>query len=180
MSAIEQMSLEEFVRLYETEGAFELIDGERIPQMPPVALHGWMLRQLFLALYNHCFSHQLGEIFTEMPFVEVYSSGWVKGALVPHLMFFSRAKWEAYTAQTPDWKSKPFLIIPDLAVEVVSKNDSYPDIQDKVERYLTLGVQLVWVVDPHRARVVAERSSPVWKSDSPRSSSSPETLLKLG
>ena len=38
--------------------------------------------------------------------------------------------------------------IPDLVVEVRSKNDTLPAVQRKVDDYLTAGVKVVWVVDP--------------------------------
>lgn len=39
-------------------------------------------------------------------------------------------------------------VVPDLVVEVVSPNDLFHDVEEKVAEYLTAGVQLVWVVDP--------------------------------
>ncbi len=39
-------------------------------------------------------------------------------------------------------------IPPDLAVEVVSPNDLWHELQAKVEEYLAAGVLLVWVIDP--------------------------------
>jgi Uma2 family endonuclease len=152
MSAVERteaMTLETFIRLYETEGAFELMDGEIIPLMPPVVLHGWIIRILFRLLDEHARVNTLGEVFTELPFAEVYSADWVKNSLVPDVMFFAKAKWDHYVAETDDWKSKPFLIAPDLAVEVVSKHDSY----------LKFGVELVWVVDAHHSRVTVYRGN---------------------
>lgn len=38
--------------------------------------------------------------------------------------------------------------IPELVVEVRSKNDSIPYVQRKVEHYLKAGVAVIWVVDP--------------------------------
>jgi Uma2 family endonuclease len=156
MNPIEQtqlLSLDEFVRLYEKEGAFELIDGERRPIMPPVAIHGLMIRALFLALYTHCKERGIGEVVTEMPYVLLHHSGWVKGSLVPDVMFFVAERWNQYTSETEDWIKKPFILIPDLAIEVVSQNDSYVEIQDKVNRYLRDGVRLIWVVDPFSRQV---------------------------
>jgi len=40
------------------------------------------------------------------------------------------------------------LISPDLAVEVVSPNDLYNEVDVKVSEYLDVGVSLVWVVNP--------------------------------
>jgi Uma2 family endonuclease len=39
-------------------------------------------------------------------------------------------------------------ITPDLAVEVVSPNDLYNEVDVKVSEYLDVGVPLVWVVNP--------------------------------
>jgi Uma2 family endonuclease len=47
--------------------------------------------------------------------------------------------------------------IPELVVEVRSKNDTNPVVDRKVEDYLTAGVRLVWVVDPPRRVVTAHR-----------------------
>ncbi len=93
MTTVEQlhlMTLTEYIRLYEQEGAFELVDGERIPLMPTVALHGWLFRALFRLLDAFCTEHDLGEVITEMPYVMVDSSDWVKGSLVPDLMFLQK------------------------------------------------------------------------------------------
>ena len=38
-------------------------------------------------------------------------------------------------------------IAPDLAVEVISPNDLFEEIAEKVQEYLSAGVRLVWVVD---------------------------------
>jgi Uma2 family endonuclease len=156
MNPIEQtqlLTLDEFVRLYEKEGAFELIDGERRPIMPPVAIHGLMIRALFRLLDAWCRQHNLGEVVAEMPYVLLQHSGWVKGSLVPDVMFFVAERWDQYTSETEDWIKKPFILIPDLAIEVVSQNDSYVEIQDKVNRYLRDGVRLIWVVDPFSRQV---------------------------
>ena len=48
--------------------------------------------------------------------------------------------------------------IPDLVVEVVSKNDSRPYVRGKVEDYLAAGVRVVWVADPKRRTVTVHRA----------------------
>lgn len=47
--------------------------------------------------------------------------------------------------------------IPDLVVEVRSKNDSLPALQRKVADSLTAGVRVVWVADPLQRNVTAYR-----------------------
>ncbi len=51
------------------------------------------------------------------------------------------------------------LTIPDLVVEVRSKNDSLPEIQRKVAEYLAAGVQVVWSADPATQTVTAYRAN---------------------
>jgi Uma2 family endonuclease len=47
--------------------------------------------------------------------------------------------------------------IPELIVEVRSKNDTQPEIDHKVNDYLTAGVRVVWVADPATETVTAYR-----------------------
>lgn len=44
-------------------------------------------------------------------------------------------------------------IAPDLAVEVISPNDIYQDVEAKAEEYLHAGVRLVWVLNPNNRTV---------------------------
>ncbi len=39
-------------------------------------------------------------------------------------------------------------IVPDLVVEVISPNDTYYDVEDKLNDYLLVKVPLIWVVNP--------------------------------
>lgn len=49
--------------------------------------------------------------------------------------------------------------IPDLVVEVVSKNDTCPYISQKVSDYLAAGVKVVWVADPSSRAITEHRSN---------------------
>lgn len=168
---LEQMTLEEFVRLFDQEGPFELINGERRALMPTVAGHNWMIRLLFRLIDQFCTGTGLGEVFFEQTFVLLYHSDWVKGSRTPDLLFISAARWAQYVQDFPDWEGKPIVLVPDLVIEVVSPNDSYSEMDEKVERYLADGVRLIWVVDPSRARVG------VYEGDSYRRLTQNDTLI---
>lgn len=45
-------------------------------------------------------------------------------------------------------------VIPDLVVEVMSLSDTAPQVQAKVEDWLSAGIRLVWVVYPNTRSVV--------------------------
>ncbi len=47
--------------------------------------------------------------------------------------------------------------VPDLVVEIISKNDDLAYMKTKVEDYLVAGVQVVWVADPTDQTVTAFR-----------------------
>jgi Uma2 family endonuclease len=51
---------------------------------------------------------------------------------------------------------------PYIAVEVLSPDDRTRDLDDKIDDYLTFGVENIWVIDPGRPRVT------VWTRDGGR------------
>jgi Uma2 family endonuclease len=48
-------------------------------------------------------------------------------------------------------------LAPDLAVEVVSPNDLYYEVEEKVREYRQAGVRLVWIVTPPSRSVLVRR-----------------------
>jgi len=49
-------------------------------------------------------------------------------------------------------------IAPDLAVEVISPNDLYYDVEEKLNEWLEASVRLVWVVNPRTRQVRIHRA----------------------
>ncbi len=136
------MLLTDFIEQYHRQ-PFELTNGQVITLSPNVAGHQWVAQHIYHSLRAYAQPNQLGFVAIETPFVvqeNTESGTWVKGS------------------RTPDWKTKPYVLVPDLAIEVVSPYDRYSEIDDKVEHYLADGVHLVWVVDPQRHKVSVHRS----------------------
>lgn len=156
------MPMDEFIRLYD-EAPFELVNGERIPLVPPVAEHGEVIRILLRALFAFEQLNPNFVVYTEMPVVLEDTPNWVKGSRVPDLMVYDKARFEAYKARTPDWKAKPFVLIPDLCVEVVSATDSYVDVEEKVDGYLRDGVRLVLVINPRQQTITARTPTAIMR-----------------
>src|SRR5262245_61280578 len=50
-------------------------------------------------------------------------------------------------------------LAPDLAAEVVSPNDTYEQVDEKIEEYLRAGVRLVWVISPQNHTVRVHRGN---------------------
>ena len=48
----------------------------------------------------------------------------------------------------------PVLVKPDLAIEIVSPDDTIPEMLTKVGEYLAAGIPHIWVIDPYQRTVV--------------------------
>lgn len=151
------MALDEFLRQND-QHPFDLIDGQRIAILPTVALHSVVTQILFLALYRWVTQHKLGEVFQQTTFIlpDRDDADWVKGSRTPDLMFYAGSQVADYEATTPDWYQRPYPLVPDLVIEVVSPTDLYSDVERKVAAYLSDGVRLVVVVDPQLQRVTVD------------------------
>ncbi len=147
------MTLAEFIQRSEAEVPFEFIDGEVIPVSPNVAGHDLIARRLFVLLYTYATAQRLGEVFAEAAFALAGHPDWVTGSRKPDVLFYRAERFAEYIAATPDWRSKPFLLVPDLVVEVMSHTDRISAVLKKAALYLDDGVQTVWVIDQERQTV---------------------------
>jgi Uma2 family endonuclease len=163
MVKVEQgvLSIEDFMRLYSDEGPFEWIDGERVPVNPQITRSGRIAVRLLRKLADHVDANQLGEAFMETPFVlptgENHDGS--KG-LACRSMFASAIRLAALAKEYPDWEDMPLPLVPDLVVEVISPSDKFSDVSKKIGRYLSDGVQLIWLIDPEpKVVIVYEQGS---------------------
>ena len=154
------MPMEEFIRLYDTEGPFELVNDIRKPVLPQVAGHGQVGQDFWMALDSYAESHQLGEAWMRAPFVQVNTDDSVASSYTPDVMYFRAERMASYKSAVPNWKWKPYLLIPDLVVEVVAPTDDFGELDEKVDKYLTDGVLKVWVMNPQRIKVSVYTPAP--------------------
>ncbi|MEN3001566.1 MAG: Uma2 family endonuclease [Armatimonadota bacterium] len=148
----QKMSVEEFERLYLGKRA-ELWRGEVREYMPASARHGQIAMRLGARIDRHAEQQKLGVAFAaETGFV--VPRGEEHDVLAPDVAFIRKER-------LPEGEFPPGFchIIPDLVVEVVSPNDPYSELRQKVADWLAGGVPLVWVVDPER-RVIE-----VWRAE---------------
>ncbi len=119
---------------------YELDHGRLVYMAPPGGTHGNTQGRVFARLFMQSELIGHGKAFTE---VSVVVSRNPDTVLVPDVAFIA-------AKSLPERKTKEdyLLTIPELAVEVRSKNNSRREIQEKVTQYLAIGVEVVWVVDP--------------------------------
>lgn len=147
------MSLDDFMAKYE-EQPFELIDGEIIPMGPLKHRHAQITKAFYdkFFLWTHVNSG-VGKVYQEVPFVMEDKSDWVRGSRIPDVMVYLQTRLDKYYETTENYDDKPFILVPDIVVEVISPTDSYTDVERKAELYLQDGVKIIWVVDPQRKAV---------------------------
>lgn len=119
---------------------YELDNGRLVMMAPPGGDHGRMQIRIGAILWNFVQKHRLGEVFGEVGVILRRDPDRVVGpdaAFVGKRLLPARMSSEGYLET-----------IPELVVEVRSKNDSIPEIRAKAKEYFEAGVQILWVVDP--------------------------------
>ena len=142
-----RITADEFWQLCADGKPRELVRGQVVETMPAGFEHGrvaqWVATQL--TLYQQQIRQYLGEVVVETGFVIRYPDS--ESVRAPDVAFIRKER-------LPDPRPHTFAeFAPDLVVEVVSPNDAYSAIREKVEEWLRAGVSVVWVVDPLRRAV---------------------------
>jgi Uma2 family endonuclease len=120
---------------------YELVDGSPVEKKMG-AESAWIGGELLAILRNFCREHNLGSVFpADMGFqCFPFAPNLVRK---PDVSFVRRGRFPGGTLPAGNAR-----LAPDLAVEVVSPNDTYYEVEQKVHEYLRAGVSLVWVVNP--------------------------------
>lgn len=145
MSTKTLLTGEDLLRLGDI-GRCELVKGELIPLSPAGGIHGRHTARIVQLLQDFVDEHDLGSVYgAETGFYLSRDPDTVRGV---DAMFYSRERLD------PAEEIEGFLpFAPDLAVEVVSPSDKWTEVEEKVDQYLSVGVRLVWVINPRRRTV---------------------------
>ncbi len=132
-------------------GPCELVKGEIVRMAPTGYGHGRLTACITALLEQFVRPKDLGEVLgAETGFIVSRDPDTVRA---PDAMFVSKGRLSGEI--DPD-HFLPFA--PDLAVEVVSPNDLWSEIEEKVEEYLEAGVRMIWIVNPRTQSITAYRS----------------------
>jgi Uma2 family endonuclease len=131
---------DEFLRMPESDH-YELIDGHPVEKKMG-AESGFVVGQIIIRLGQHLGLRPGGWV---LPDDAGYRCFPTRPRLVrkPDVSFIRPGRLPDERIPKGDVS-----IPPDLAVEVVSPNDLYNEVDVKVSEYLAVGVPLVWVVNP--------------------------------
>lgn len=129
-----------FFQMQDTGGC-ELVQGRVIRVSPASKRHGAIAMTIGALLYTHVKKHKLGKTYAAE--TGVYIQRNPDTVRAPDAMFISNER----EAQSND-PIKFIDIAPDLAVEVLSPNDTWTEVETKIEEYFSAGVRLIWAIDP--------------------------------
>ena len=141
------MTADDLMRL-DSRGVYgELVRGEFHEIMPGGGDHSVISSIVNALLYIFIEPERLGWVTTEIGVILERDPLTVRA---PDVAYFSHERW-------PRDRSIPSYadIVPDLAVEVKSPNDSRREVEDKARMWLDYGARLVWAIYPetHTVRV---------------------------
>lgn len=162
LTNLTNLTLEQFWTLPEGETAYELIDGQAIPKVSPKYFHS-SLQRAMLRLFD-AWRGLYGRILPEWAVIlERNGSPWVP---TPDLTYIS------YTRLPRSWKRNEACPIPcDLAIEIISPDQTFKQLADKALDYIKAGVLRVWIIDPETFTIT------VFFPDGSRSSFSGDTKI---
>ena len=131
---------------------YEVIDG-RIVEKPPMGAYQGMVAAWLIKLLNTSEAvNRLGVVVSEILFHLDPARDQKRR---PDVAFVSFERWPR---RRPVPEGESWVVVPDLAVEVVSPTNMANEVIDKVEEYFRAGVRLVWVIYPTQRRIYAYTS----------------------
>ena len=133
---------------------YELIRGVLVEKMPTGRPHAVVVTLIAMVLGSFVLSRNLGEVHTGEP-------GYLL-EIGPDTVRAADVAWIA-SGRLPEEAAGYPNLAPDLAVEVKSPSNSYPELHRKAEMWLSFGARQVWNADPEHTTVTIYRpnSTPV-------------------
>ena len=130
---------------------FELHNGRLVPMSPTGGRHGNLQARLSKEFIVQGEDKGLGQTYSEAGVIIRRKPDTVVG---PDVAFVTKRS-------TPIRESKEGYLetIPELVVEIRSKNDTRAFLDEKISDYLQAGVKLVWLVDPEVNKVHEHRQN---------------------
>jgi Uma2 family endonuclease len=143
MASMVGLTIEDFEKLPDEQALNrELVDGELVEVSGNTALHNLLRDRLLILMTPLVQASQTGTLIAEQEF------DFDGNAHGPDLAFYSAAKQNLL-----DVHRRVQRFVPDLAIEIVSVNDTFASLARKRTRYLRCGVSEVWIIAPEEREV---------------------------
>ena len=132
-------------------GPCELIDGRIVPMPPTGGEHGTIEGNIAFILQELVRPRALGWVLTGE--VGIYTRRNPDRIRAADVAFVAKN-------QVDEIPSGFLEFPPELVVEIVSPNDRWQDIRQKIDEYFATGIRTLWIVEP-RTRSILVHSSPM-------------------
>jgi len=128
----------------------ELIAGRIVPMTPTAYEHGEIELTIGMKLKAFVQAHNIGRVGVGE--AGIYIRRNPDTIRATDVLYISHERYaQRKSTSYPD-------VAPELIVEILSPGDSWTDVTQKLRDYFSIGVQLVWIVDPAVRGVYAYRS----------------------
>jgi Uma2 family endonuclease len=137
MALVAGLTIEDFEKLPDALARnHELVDGELVAVSGNTGDHNSLRDMLVILLVPFVKQRKLGRVISEQEF------DFDGNAHGPDVSFFGLKKQKFYNRKR---RIQPF--VPDLAIEIVSQNDTFAALMKKARRYRKCGTKEVWIFD---------------------------------
>src|SRR5262249_2233230 len=126
----------------ERDSLYEVIDGQRVERSPIGAYEAVLATDLLCALRTFAKSRSLGRVLA-LALFGLDTAGKLQRR--PNVVYVSYQR-RPRTRRVP--QADAWLVVPDLAVEIVSPSNTADEVILKVRDYFRAGTQQVWVFYP--------------------------------
>lgn len=144
------MTADDLLQMPDDGFLYELVRGELRQMSPASHRHGKIIINITLLLGQHVRERQLGDVYAAETGFKLTSDPDTVRA--PDVAFIRRERVEFVGDMEGYWPGAP-----DLAVEVISPNDLYTDVEEKVIEYLDAGIGMVLTVNPRKRTITVYR-----------------------
>ncbi|HKS05866.1 MAG TPA: Uma2 family endonuclease [Gemmatimonadaceae bacterium] len=151
MSRAAVLTAEELLRLNLPNKRTELVRGRLRVSEPPAYMHGIVAANVLFAIAHHVYANKLGVVLAAETGFKLFSNPDTVRA--PDVAFISQAR-----IPNPPPRSYAAMA-PDLVVEVLSPDDTQPEVREKIADWINGGSELVWVIDPRRRHARVHRAN---------------------
>lgn len=138
------LTLEEFLKLSETEPASEYIDGEIIQKPMPQGKHSVIQGELVSTINTVVKSRRIARAFTEL------RCTFGGRSIVPDVSVFV---WDRIPRDENGEIANVFQLAPDWAIEILSPDQSQTKVTKKILQGLKYETQMGWLIDPDEKSV---------------------------
>ncbi len=135
----------------EPDDLYEVVDGQIVGKTSQGVYEGLLRSRLMTRLYTFAAAHDCGRVVGTM----LFDFGPTVPQRRPDVAYVSYERWPR-RQRVP--RTNAWAVVPELAVEVVSRSSTFEEVLGKVQEYFQAGVQAVWVIAPPQQQVYVYQS----------------------